>query len=64
MKFGHILMSLLLALMSQLGNAADNTVPSTLRIGTSAELSTLDLQAGRSSCRVWKSTWPGLSVKT
>jgi len=36
MKFGHILMSLLLALMFQLANAADNVVPSTLRIGTSA----------------------------
>jgi len=36
MKFGKILMSLLLALMSQLGNAADNAVPSMLRIGTSA----------------------------
>ena len=36
MKFRKILMSLLLALMSQLGNAADNAVPSTLRIGTSA----------------------------
>jgi len=36
MKFGHILMSLLLALMFQPANAADNVVPSTLRIGTSA----------------------------
>jgi polar amino acid transport system substrate-binding protein len=36
MKFGQVLMSLLLALMFQLANAADNAVPSTLRIGTSA----------------------------
>jgi len=36
MKAGQILISLLLALMFQLVNAADNTLPSTLRIGTSA----------------------------
>ena len=36
MKFGQMLMSLLLALMFQLASAADNTLPSTLRIGTSA----------------------------
>lgn len=36
MKFGQILIFLLLALMFQLGNAADNALPSTLRIGTSA----------------------------
>jgi len=36
MKFGQILMSLLLVLMFQLANGADNTLPSTLRIGTSA----------------------------
>ena len=36
MKFGQILMSLLLALTFQFVNAADQALPSTLRIGTSA----------------------------
>jgi polar amino acid transport system substrate-binding protein len=36
MKFGQILMSLLLMLMFLPANAADQSVPSTLRIGTSA----------------------------
>jgi len=36
MKFGKVLMSLLLMLLFQPVNAADNALPSTLRIGTSA----------------------------
>ena len=44
MKFGQILMSLLLALMFQIAHAADNSVPATLRIGTTAGYPPLTFQ--------------------